>query len=135
MKPHQAIGYMMLNTSAITAVTSTRIYHGLRPVGTVMPCINYYELGGGSRGKGFESIIYSINCRASTASASRDLARLVENLFSASNGMGIDSIVNNSFEISRSSFSNDGGLIPETEDGIFNSPIDIRVVYPISTIS
>jgi hypothetical protein len=135
MKPYQAIGYMILNTSAITAITSTRVYHGLRPVGTVVPCINYYELGGGQRGKGMESVQYSINCRATTAAASRNLARLVLDLFTASNGMGIDSIVNSSFQISRASFSNDGGLIPETEDGIFNSPVDIRVVYPISTIS
>ncbi len=135
MKPHRAIGYMLLNTSAVTAVTSTRVYHGLRPVGTTVPSINYYELGGGARYNGFESVQFSINCRASTAAASRDLARLVLNLFTASNGMGIDSVVNNSFEISRSTLSNDGGLIPEPEDGIFNSPVDIRVVYPIGTIS
>jgi hypothetical protein len=133
MKPYAAIGYWLLNTTAVTAITSTRINHGLRPVSTIVPCINYYELGV-ARGNGIESATYSINCRASTASGSRDLARKVLDLFSGSTGMGVYG-EQNGFEISRASLSNDGGLIPEPEDGIYNSPIDVRIVYPISTVS
>jgi hypothetical protein len=62
------------------------------------------------------------------------LARLVLDLFTGSTGTGVFGIMNN-FEISRASLANDGGLIPEPEDGIYNAPIDIRIVYPISTVS
>jgi len=133
MTPYETIVYWLLNTTAVTTITSTRINHGLRPVGTVVPCINYYELGV-ARANGMESATYSINCRASSASASRDLARAVLDVFTGSTGMGVYG-EQNGFEISRASLSNDGGLIPEPEDGIYNSPIDIRIVYPISTVS
>lgn len=135
MKPHQVMGYTLLNTTAITAITSTRIYHGLRPVGTAVPSINYYEIGGARRSNGIESVVYSINCRASTASAARDLGRLVVDVFAGSSGTGVYGYQNSSFEIARASLETDGGLIPETDDSLFNCPIDIRVVYPISTVS
>lgn len=135
MKPYQAIGYTLLNTTSITAIVSTKVNHGLRPVGTAVPCINYYELGGPVRANGIESQVYSINCRASTAGAARDLARIVVDTFAGSSGTGIYGYQNSSFEISRASLENDGGLIPETEDQIYNAPIDIRIVYPIDTVS
>jgi hypothetical protein len=134
MKPAQLIGWTLLNTTAITAIVSTRVNHGLRPTGTVVPSINYYEIGGGTRMHGMESMVYSINCRASTAGASRDLARLVMDTFIGSNGDGTYGY-NNTFEVSRASLSVDGGLIPEPEDGIYNSPVDVRIVYPVSTVS
>lgn len=133
MKAYQAIGYALLNTTTITAIVSTRVNHGLRPVGTAVPSINYYEIGGVTRFNGFESIQYSINCRAGSAGASRDLAKLVLDLFT-DNGNGTGG-VQNGFEVTRASLSNDGGLIPEPEDGIYNAPIDIRIVYPVSTVS
>jgi len=135
MKPYQMIGWTLLNTTAVTAITSTRVYHGLRPEGTAVPSINYYELGGAIRANGIESVVYSINCRTTSAGASRDLARIVLDLFSGTTGTGVFGYQNNTFEISRASLQNDGGLIPEPEDGIFNAPIDIRIVYPVSTVS
>lgn len=135
MKPYQTIGYSLLNTTAITAIVSTRVNHGLRPEGTVVPSINYYEIGGGTRNNGIESTAYSINCRAATPAGARDLARLVLDLFTGSSGTGVYGYENSTFEVSRASLQNDGGLIPEPEDGIYNAPIDIRIVYPISTVS
>lgn len=134
MKPYQAIGWTLLNTTTITSITST-INHGLRPVGTAVPSINYYEVGGVTRSNGIESQVYSINCRASSAGAARDLARLVLDVFTGSAGTGVYGWQNSAFEITRASLENDGGLIPEPEDNIFNAPIDIRIVYPISTVS
>ena len=134
MKPYQAVGYTMLQTSAITAIVSQRVYHGLRPEGTVVPAINYYEVGGGIRVHGIEATSFSINCRASTAGAARNLARLVLNLFTGSSGTGIYGSMNG-FDISRASLNNDNGLIPEPDNGIFNAPVDVTIVYPISTVS
>jgi hypothetical protein len=134
MKPHQTIGWTLLQTSSITAIVGSKVNHGLRPVGTAVPSINYYELGGYSRRNGIESTVFSINCRADTADAARNLARLVLDTFHGTQGMGVQG-TQNSFTVARSSLENDGGLIPEPEDGIYNAPIDIRFVYPVSTVS
>ena len=132
MKPYQLIGYSLSQTTAITALVSTRIYHGLRPASTVVPCINYYEVGSGSRMNGLETTTYSINCRASTASAARNIAKEVLDLFHGNNGK-YGSI--NGFDVSRSLLRSDNGIIPEPEDKIFNAPIDVSFSYPLSTVS
>jgi hypothetical protein len=134
MKPYQAIGYMLLNTSAISAIVGTRVDHGRRPKGKDVPCINYYELGGTSRFNGVESANYSINCRADSASGARDLARLVMDLFIGDSSTGTYG-TQNGFEISRASLVNDNGLISEPGDKIFNAPIDIKIVYPSTAVS
>ena len=127
MTPDQFIGWTLLNTTAITAIVSTRVNYGLRPVGTVLPAINFYDVGGVSRFSGISSAVFSINCRASTARAARDLADLVLSLFIGSDATG--TIANgNGFSAARISLENDGGLIPEPEDTCFNVPVDIRVV-------
>lgn len=131
MTPSQAIGYALINSTTISAVVGTKINHGLRPNGTSPPCINYYELGGLSRLPGMESMAYSINCRATTAGDARALARLVLDYFAGTSGTGTYHGLN-TFEITKASLSNDGGLIPEATDGIYNAPVDIRIVYPIS---
>ena len=136
MTPAQAIGYALVNSTAISAIVydpvlGYKINHGMRPNGTSPPCINYYELGGVSRLPGMESMAYSINCRATTAGAARSLARLVLDYFAGTSGTGTYHVLG-TFEISKASLSNDGGLIPESTDGIYNAPVDIRIVYPIS---
>lgn len=134
MKPYQAIGWSLLQTSAITNIVSTRVYHGLRPAGTDVPCINYYEMPGGLRQNGTESTPYSINCRASSSGAARDLARLVLDLFTGSDGRGVYG-TQNGFDIARASFRADNGAIPEVEDNIFNAPVDITLVNTVDTVS
>ena len=133
MKPYQAIGWTLLQTSAITNIVSTRVYHGLRPEGTVVPSINYYEVGG-TRTSGIEVQTFSVNCRASTAGASRDLAREVLNVFTGTSGTGVYGTMNG-FSIARAALQNDNGLIPEIEDDVFNAPVDISIAYAISTVS
>ena len=134
MKPYQMIGWTLLQASAVTNIVSTRVYHGLRPEGTAVPSINYYGLGGGVRANGIEIQSFSINCRASTAGAARNLARSVLDLFTGTSGTGIYG-TQNGFDIARASLRNDNGLVPETTDNVYNAPIDIAVAYAISTIS
>ena len=135
MQPHEAVGYLMLNEASVTTLTSTRIYHGLRPKGTAAPCINFFELGGGDRFQGMERQSFSINCRAKSATVARQLASLVTDLFEGTQGEGIYGDVNASFEVSRSYLRADNGLIPETEDRIFNAPVDITILYPRGTVT
>lgn len=127
MKPDQFIGWTLLNTTAVTNITSTRVTYGLRPIGTVLPAINFYDIGGLSRFNGISSAVFSINCRATTARAARDLADIVLSLFIGSDARGTTG-TGNTFGASRVSLVNDGGLIPEPDDSCFNVPIDVRVV-------
>ena len=141
MTPYEVIGWSLLNTTAVTAIvgtsTSRTVTHGLRPRNSDVPCINYFELGGGSRFSGYERQPYSINCRAATPAAAMDLARVVTTVFAGSAGTGIYGRLNG-FNIERGSLIQKQGLIPEDKvDGvsIYNAPVDITIVYPSSTVS
>jgi len=134
MKPYQAIGWSLLQTTAITSIVSTRVYHGTRPDGDNVPAINYYELAGPTRTKGIESQTFSINCRAATAGAARDLARLVVDLFAGDSGGGVYGD-QNGFSVARASLQYDNGLIPEPTNGVFNAPVDVMIVYGLETVS
>lgn len=127
MKPYQAIGWTLLQASAVTAITSTRVWHGLRPETDTLPGINYYELPG-QRFNGIESQPYSINCRASTPAGARDLARVVIDALAGSAGTGMYG-TNNGFDIARASLRTDTGLIPEPTEGVYNAPVDVLIVY------
>ena len=132
MKPYQAVGYMMLQTTAITAITSNRVWHGLRPEDSVVPSVNYFELGGASRWHGIERQQVAINCRANSAGGARDLAREVIDLFQGDTGIrGTIS----SFSVLRCSLKNDNGLNPEPDSDIYNAPVDILLIYPSKTVS
>jgi hypothetical protein len=133
MKEYQLIGYSLFQTTAITAIVGNKIYHGLRPDGTATPCINYFELNN-TRNYGIESVTYAVNCRAGTSQQARELAREVKDLFGGADGLGIYGI-QSSFTVMRSSVVNDAGLVPEPEDDIFNAPIDVQIVYAVSTVS
>ena len=133
MKPHELVGYSMLQTSAITAITSTRIYHGLRPVNTDTPCINFYALPGNRRW-GVERTGFSINCRAEDPAVASNLARKVVDLFGGTAGTGIYGS-QSSFSVLRAWVEAEQGLIPETEEPVFNAPVDIVVVNATSTVS
>jgi len=131
MKIYQAIGYMILHTTAITNVISTRCNHGLRPASSVMPCINYYGVGGTTQVADIVSSRFSINCRAADPGIARDLARSIAALFGGSQGNGIYGTTgaSNTFGLARCSVIADGGLIPEPTEGAYNAPIDILVVH------
>lgn len=140
MKPHEAIGYTLLHSSAITSVVSNRVFYGLRPqspsssVLTALPAINFYELAGGREiwGTGIKTV--SINCRAFTAQTAITLASAVTKLFNGTSGTGITG-TENGFNIARVHMKADGGLIPESDTGVYNAPVDILIVYPLDTVS
>lgn len=138
MKPYQLIGYVLNQTTAITSIvgsgSSARIYHGLRPQATATPCINYFELGPGRREFGFENKVYTINCRSTTPGEASDLASLVVTAFAGAEGLGTYGLWNG-FDVTRAALRQNQGLIPETEEGVYNAPVDIQIVYPTTTVT
>ena len=137
MKAYQAIGYHLQNTTAVTAIvgsgSASRVYHGDRALNTTLPCINFYELTN-SRLYGIGNTVYTINCRASTADASRNLAEIVLNTFIGVDGQGQQGTINN-FDFGRISLQSDNGTISESDGKSFNSPVDIRIVYRLETVT
>jgi hypothetical protein len=135
------IGALLNEASAITNIVSTRIYGGLKPGATTVPAtfpaINYFELAGGKKIYGFYSQAYSINCRAATAETALNLARKVDDLFSGTSGMGTYGVASNVsvFGFARASTRQMQGLIPEPDEGLYNAPVDVQVVFPVSSIS
>jgi len=77
---------------------------------------------------------FSINCRATTPGAARDLAEKVLDVFVGSSGTGKYG-TNNAFTVARSSLRSDNGLIPEPDSNAFNAPVDIQIVYALDTVS
>ena len=128
MTGSQCIGAVLNSVTAISVLTSGRVYNGQRPVTTTVPCINYFEMAGGQRYRGFERVTYSINCRATTAETALQLCRLVDETFNGLDGMGTYMDMNG-FGISRASTRQRQGLIPEPEDAIYNAPIDVFIVF------
>ncbi len=137
MKAYQAIGYTLLNTTSITTIvgsgTAGRVYHGDRALATTLPCINYYELTN-SRLYGMGNTVYTINCRAGTASEARNLAESVITAFAGADGQGQQGTMNG-FDFGRISLQSDNGTISESDGKAFNCPIDIRIVYRMETVS
>ena len=133
MKPYDYIGYRLSQSTAVSAIVGTRVNHGNRPSGTVTPCINYYEVFG-NRFYGMESPTFSINCRSTDPGQARDLAREVVTLFAGDSGQGVYG-VEYGFTIARASLVNDNGIIPEPTDNIYNAPVDVQIVYAITTVS
>jgi len=134
MTPDQMFGTSLRQVAAITAICSTRIYHGMRPTSSTVPCINFFRMSGGTRRAGFESATFSVNCRATTAATALQLARLVTDLFHGTSGLGTYGH-QTGFEITRASLRQEQGLIPETEDNLYNAPVDIQIVFPTSSVT
>jgi hypothetical protein len=102
-----------------------------------VPCINYYELSGGKNKYNQQSVSYSINCRATTAETALTLARLVDETFNGTSGSGMYGIASSGsvFSINRSWTIQRQGLLPEPDDGIYNAPVDVHIIYPSGTVS
>ena len=125
---YTAIGYRLLNSSDITDIVSTRVYHGMRPAGDA-PCINYFEVSYLPLHNGvLETPHYQISCRASTAEIVQDLARKVAVLFHNFQGVIDD------FDIQRTTVEGKH-LIPEPDTNLFHVPVDVRFVYNESTVT
>jgi len=134
VRPDQFIGKTLYDTTAISDIVGTRVYHGLRPKGTTLPAINYFMLGGGTRENGIETQVYTINCRATDPGTARNLAREVVDLFAGTSGTAIYGTING-FDVSRAVLRADQGLIPEPDDETYNAPVDIQIIFPSSTVS
>jgi hypothetical protein len=133
----QSIAVVLNSVTAITSIVNGRIYNGNRPTGTTTPCINYFEMPGGKNSYTEQSVSYSINCRASTAETALTLARLVDETFNGTSGTGMYGVASSGtvFSINRSWTIQRQGLLPEPDDGIYNAPVDIRIIYPSGTVN
>lgn len=137
MRDYQFIGATLLGSSSITALVSTKVYHGLRYGASAlssMPCINYYNLPSKGRFSGMESKTFSIHCRAADPAVARQLGDLVVDLFGGTNGSGTYGNTT-TFTVARASIIRDNGLIPEGEAGSYCVPIDVLIVYSVDTVS
>lgn len=128
MESYQAIGYLLNQSTAITTIVSGRIFHGLRPATSTLPCINYYTIAGGNKKYGAITEPFSINCRASTPNGSRDLAKEVVTLFAGDDYQGTYGTAS-SMSIARIAYKQESGLLAEYEDGVYNTSIDIIITY------
>lgn len=140
MRPHQAVGYAMINSTAINTIvgasTASRITHGTRPMSSSLsslPAINFYEVSG-IRQFGIGTSTFSINCRATTPAVARSLAETVIELFNGTSGTGVYGTWNG-FSIARASLRNDAGLIIEPDNLSYNAPVDIQIVYNLDGVS
>lgn len=128
------IAVSLSQVTALTAIVGSRIYHGMRPASTKVPCINFFEVAGGQRINGYERETYSINCRATTAATAIMMAKLVTDLFHGTAGTGTYGY-QTGFEMSRMSLRQKQGLVPEVSDNLYNAPVDIFIVYPTSSVT
>jgi hypothetical protein len=129
----QVVGWKMLNTTAITDLVSTRIYDGVRPEAfatgqtVVVPAINYFEIPTPPMiGQGYgiwENARFQISCRATSEDSSVAIADAVEVAFHRLKGH-----VNN-FSIQFAEVVLSGNTIYEPETELFNTPVDIRVIF------
>ncbi len=134
MTAAQAVGWSMIQATTVTAlVDADNIYHGLRPKSTSVPAINYFE-GNLRRFSGMESQDFVINNRDVTAAGALAIARVVTDLFHGSASTGIYA-TQNGFDIGRAFLDTGTGVIPETEDEIYNAPLRITLIYSSSTVS
>jgi hypothetical protein len=123
MTSGQAIGYMILNNTAIKAIIGTRAYYGDVPATvTTYPQINYFNVSAPYIGGNAENERWQINCRAKTVSEAAYLSYLVRNLFNEYQGA-----VGSSFEFQSCHFE-DKRFIEEMNN-IYNHSVDIMFFY------
>jgi hypothetical protein len=133
MKEWNAVGFLLAQTTAVSALVGSRIYYGLRPTGTTVPCINYYDVSS-VRKAAVESVRFTINCRAATPGEANTIARKVVDLFHGADSTGTYGMAS-SFTILRAFVDSGPRLIIETEDNIFNSVVETVIVFPSNTVS
>lgn len=122
MTSGQFIGYRLNNTAAVTALVSTRIYHGLVPESvTTLPAINYYMISAPNLWGNTERERWQISIRSNDPENAQEIAFEVRNAF---NNLQ-DSI--NSFDV-QNCWYEDKRMIIE-EPGIYHIPVDIFVLY------
>ena len=133
MRDYEAVGFLLLNCTSITSITSN-IKHGLQPKGVEFPTITYYQMPGVGRNRGIESKIFSITARSEDPGEARKLGEKIVDLFGGSSGTGVYGTCS-SFTIARASIVRYNGLIPDPSGGCFAVPIDIRLVFTVDSVS
>ncbi len=132
-KPYEAVTFSMKNdTSGINGKVFNRITHGLKPRGSTLPNITFFE-SGLTRFNGIESQEFTINCRDVTPEGALALSRLVWDLFHGSTSTGIYA-TQDGFDIARGRGDNEIGVIPEGS-AVYNAPVIITLIYSSSTVS
>ena len=134
-QPYEAIHWVLKNTSAITnLVPANRSYHAFRPKTQTLPNITFYESGGPSQWRGVEQRDFTINCRAINLESALAVARVVVSAFNGSQAMGMTGTVNG-FDISRAFLSGGPNAIFENSDNVYNAPVTVSTVYPVTTVT
>ena len=129
----QAIGYKLLNTTAVSAIVGTRAFHGDIPASymtgqtVIFPAINFFELPGDpivapTKGE-YERRSYQISCRDYSAKGAKDLADQVEIAF-----QNLQESVNG-FDVQFVQVTQSGGVITEPDGKTFHSPVTIRLIF------
>jgi len=125
----EAIGDELLDSTDITGIVGTKVYHGERPAGSA-PCINYFEVSYVLLAySSIEAPRYQISCRASTPGVVQDLARKVCVLF-----QNMKKCVDSTFDIQMATIENKF-LLKEPDTNLWHVPIDIRFIYNESIVS
>lgn len=119
---YQAIGYRLLNYAAVTAIVSTRVYHGviLEAIST-LPAINFYMVSSPNLETNTCRDRYQISCRANDLTVCMTLAFHVHAAFNNYQG------TLNGFDIQYCYYDNSRVIVEESN--IYHIPIDIFFTY------
>lgn len=136
MNIEEFIGYAILNTTAITAYVGSAVASYVLPETSnyALPYIGFYQSGPGERNNGEASDIFTIDSIALTKEQARDIGNQVELLFGGVNAKGIFGDLNN-FTIDRCSIIANHGIFYDSAMGCYKNPVEIKLVYPMNTVS
>lgn len=128
MRIDQALGKKLLNTTSITTIVESRIYHGLRlPDELSYPCINFFSLPEILIETGIlTQVDFQVSCRATGAGDCEELANAV-----TSEMMNLkETVTSPTTELDNIKINNAQafklGLLFE-DDGVFHVPVTVKL--------
>lgn len=121
----QLIGYSLLNTSAITALT-THIKHGSLLEEAKYPAINFYGVPTYKNGLG--NGVFTLNHRAYDEETALQMAKETQKLFTGSSFTSVYGVMNG-FNVQSISQSGDVLLNYEESGKIWNAIVNLRFVF------
>ena len=127
----QAVGYQLLNTSAVTAIVGQRVFHGRRPEeatsgqSSFLPSIAYEEVSGTLilANGWIETRSVLIHNYAPEAKDALALSKQTKNVFHRLR----ESV--NGFDIQRAYVRGSGGLIYDSAVRTFDVPIEVDLYF------
>ncbi len=127
----EAIGTKLNAATAVTGIVGARIYHGVRPQQTgasqtaLTPSVNYFEISGDpvlANGV-VKRREYQVSCYAADQDTVKRLSEAVELEFQlVAETVG-------TFAINFCQVVQSGGLLYESDVGLFHVPLTVRVIY------